>query len=68
MKKNKTRTVTARVIGPIPENGGAFWSVRLKAPYFPFYFDSSSGYATLEAAEAAAEKWRKRKVVVSVTK
>lgn len=63
--KTKKRFV-AKVIGAIPVNG--LWRVRLKAPYVPFYLDSSDAFVTRRDAEAEAEKWRKRKVVIEVEK
>jgi hypothetical protein len=68
-KKQKTRTVTARVIGPIPDThsgGSLFWTVRLAAPYLPFYLDSSTGFASKHAADAFAARWRKRRVRITV--
>jgi hypothetical protein len=70
-KKTKTRTVTARVVGPIPTlatRDGFAWKLRLAAPYLPFYLDSSQSYLSLERAEADAEKWRKRKITITIEK
>jgi hypothetical protein len=70
MSKAKTRSVVAKVIGPIPSaaHSGALWKVRLKVPRLPFYLDSSTLYGTLAEAEAEAEKWRRKKIVVTVTR
>lgn len=68
--KTKTRRVLARVIGPIPAPGyrDVLWRVRLVAPYFPFFLDSSVRYQTLAKADEVAEKWRGRKIFITVTK
>lgn len=70
MAKTTTRTVTATVVGAIPHAGynEVLWKVRLKAPYLPFYLDSSHCYRDVEKAKAEAEKWKGRKVVVTVSK
>lgn len=69
-RATKTRTATARVVGAIPHAGykGLLWKVRLTVARLPFYLDSTGCYGTLEQAEAEAEKWKRRTIVVSVTK
>lgn len=65
----KSKTVAATVVGPIPHHGfgdRVLWKVRLKAPRFPFYIDSSMCYQKKAQADAVAEKWRKRKITISI--
>jgi hypothetical protein len=69
--KAKARTVTARVIGPVPHGGfregEVLWQVRLIAPHFPFFLDSRVNYRTKADADEQAEKWRRRKVTITFT-
>lgn len=68
MKKMKKRTVAARVVGVVPHihGNGIGWMVRMTAPYFRFFFDSEMLFTSKEMAEAEAERWRKRKVKVTI--
>lgn len=72
LKKQVKRTTTARVIGAVPFSTAygsrVSWKVRMVATHFPFYIDANCGFADKKRADAEAEKWRKRKVTITITK
>lgn len=69
-KKVKTRKVVARVVGAVPVASGnaVYWRVRMVAPYFPFHMDLTPLYSTVAEAEQAAERWKRRSVIIQITK
>lgn len=64
-KSKKTRTYTARMIGPIPDALGT-WKVRMKAPHLPFYLDSEMHFGLKADADEFAKRWSKRRVTFTV--
>jgi hypothetical protein len=68
--KKTTSKKVVKVHGVILDPGYAgsvHWRVRLIAPHFPFFIDSGTYFQRKEDAEAMAARWRKRKIVITIT-
>lgn len=62
----KKQTVSKVLVIPVSGELNLYWKVRLIAPRFPFYIDSQVGYVDKADADKQAEKWKGRKISVTV--